>query len=381
VHIIPIASGKGGVGKSLVAANLAIALAQAGRRVVLADLDLGGSNLHLILGIRGIPYGIGTYFNTPGMEFETIIVDTDVDNLRFIPGDSEIPGMANLKAAQKRSLIKNLLNLPDTDVLVIDLGAGTTTNTVDFFLMSSQGVIITTPTLTATLNAYFFLKNAVFRILETSFTKNSWADTQFRRVMTGGSALQRLYIPKFLEKVKEKDPASWNSYQKASQHFQPRLIFNMMEDPKDVEKAERVRRSCREYLGFDLEHLGVIYRDGLQDVALASRLPIVLYKPQSVLSQAIYRIADKVDSAHREDVGPLDFQALEETHQTALMEAEVDFDAKMEYLQDLLQTGSLTMGDLMETVKSQQLEINQLRKENLLLKSKIVKAIQAGFKP
>jgi flagellar biosynthesis protein FlhG len=381
VHIIPIASGKGGVGKSLVSANLAIALAQAGRRVVLADLDLGGSNLHLILGLRGIPYGIGTYFNTPNMEFESVIVDTDVDNLRFIPGDSEIPGMANLKAAQKRTLIRNLLNLPDTDVLVIDLGAGTTTNTIDFFLMSSQGVIITTPTLTATLNAYFFLKNAVFRILETSFAKNSWADTQFRRVMTGGSALQRLYIPKFLEKVKEKDPASWNAYQKASQHFQPRLIFNMMEDPKDVEKAERVRRSCREYLGFDLEHLGVIYRDGLQDIALASRLPIVLYKPESVLSQAIFRIADKVDAAHREDAGPLDFQALEETHQTALMEAEVDFDAKMEYLQDLLQTGSLTMGDLMETVKTQQFEINQLKKENLLLKSKIVKAIQAGFKP
>jgi len=381
VQIIPIASGKGGVGKSLVAANLAIALAQAGRRVVLADLDLGGSNLHLILGIRGIPYGIGTYFNTPNMDFESIIVDTDVDNLRFIPGDSEIPGMANLKATQKRSLIKNLLGLPDTDVLVIDLGAGTTTNTVDFFLMSSQGVIITTPTLTATLNAYFFLKNAVFRILETSFKKDSWADVQFRRVLTGGSALQRLYIPKFLEKVKERDLPSWNAYQKAAAHFQPRLIFNMMEDPKEVEKAERVRRSCREYLGFDLEHLGVIYRDALQDIALASRLPIVLYKPESVLSQAIYRIADKVDAAQREQTGPLDFQELEETHQTALMEAEVDFDAKMEYLQDLLQTGSLTMGDLMETVKSQQFEINQLKKENLLLKSKIVKAIQAGFKP
>ncbi|HTH13820.1 MAG TPA: P-loop NTPase, partial [Spirochaetia bacterium] len=159
MQIIPIASGKGGVGKSLVAANLAIALAQAGRRVVLADLDLGGSNLHLILGLRGIPYGIGTYFNSPEMDFDDIIIDTDVENLRFIPGDSEIPGMANLKLAQKRSLIKNLLSLPDTDVLIIDLGAGTSTNTVDFFLMASQGVIITTPTLTATLNAYFFLKN------------------------------------------------------------------------------------------------------------------------------------------------------------------------------------------------------------------------------
>src|SRR6185369_8461245 len=156
---------------------------------------------------------------TPDMDFEQIIVDTDIDNLRFIPGDSEIPGMANLKPQQKRSLIKNLMGLKDTDVLIIDLGAGTSTNTVDFFLMASQGVIITTPTLTATLNAYFFLKNAVFRILETAFTKGSWAEVQFRKLVSGGAALQKLYIPKFLEKVKEKDPASFVAYQKAVAHF------------------------------------------------------------------------------------------------------------------------------------------------------------------
>ena len=55
-----------------------------------------------------------------------------------------------------------------------------------------------------------------------------------------------------------------------------------------------MRRSCQQYLGYDLEHLGVIYRDEIQDIALGARLPIVLYKPQSVLSQAIYRIADKI---------------------------------------------------------------------------------------
>jgi len=92
VRIIPIASGKGGVGKSLVSANLSIALAQAGKRVVLVDLDLGSSNLHLILGFNAPRNGLGTYLSGAKVKFEDIIHETDYPNLRFIPGDAEIPG-------------------------------------------------------------------------------------------------------------------------------------------------------------------------------------------------------------------------------------------------------------------------------------------------
>ncbi len=378
MQIIPIASGKGGVGKSLVAANLAVALAQSGKRVVLADLDLGGSNLHLILGLRAVPVGIGTFFNSPHMDFSQLIIDTDVENLRFIPGDNEIPGMANMKPAHKKILVQNLLSLSETDFLILDLGAGTSANTLDFFLLSSHGILVATPTLTSTLNAYFFLKNAIFRVLENSFTKGSWARRQLDKLVASGTGAQKLYVTRFLEEVKNKDPESWEIYHQATENFQPRFLMNMLEDPKDVAKAAKVRRSCREYLGVDLEHLGVIYRDDLQDIALASRLPILLYKPQSVLSQAIYRVADKITQFERVDSGPLAVEALEESYQLAALEAEVDFGAKLNYLEDLLNTGALTMGDLVETVKTQQWEIQQLKKENNLLKSKIVKAIQSG---
>ena len=91
MHIIPIASGKGGVGKSLIAANLSIALAQAGKKVILVDVDLGGSNLHMLLGLRSIKKGIGTYLSNEKLAFTDLIINTNFQGLDFIPGDAEIP--------------------------------------------------------------------------------------------------------------------------------------------------------------------------------------------------------------------------------------------------------------------------------------------------
>ena len=87
MQILPIASGKGGVGKSLLSANLAIALGQAGKKVVLADLDLGASNLHLAIGQTIKNNSIGTYL-TDKTQFKDIIEPTEYENVSFIAGDS-----------------------------------------------------------------------------------------------------------------------------------------------------------------------------------------------------------------------------------------------------------------------------------------------------
>jgi flagellar biosynthesis protein FlhG len=291
--ILPIGSGKGGVGKSLLATNLSIALAEAGKRVVLADLDLGASNLHTMLGMRSVSQGIGTFLTVSKLPFQDIILPTEYEGLSFIPGDAEIPGIANLKAAQKKRLVRNLLSL-DADFLVLDLGAGTGATTLDFFLLSRTGILITTPSLTAILNAYLFLKNAVFRAMYSSFDKESRAFAYLEELRRDGSVLQKVYIPKILAKIKERDAKSYAMFHELMAHFRPRLVLNMLDNPQDAEKAGKLRRSTREYLDVEIEHLGIIYRDELQDTALGSRLPIIRYKPNSILSQAVYRIAEKV---------------------------------------------------------------------------------------
>jgi len=380
MRIIPIASGKGGVGKSLVAANMAVAFAQAGKRVVLTDLDLGASNLHLVLGHHSPQMGIGTFLNNTKSNFNDVIAETDVRGLRFIPGDNEIPGTANLSIPQRKSLVKKLLALKDdTDILVLDLGAGTHQSILDFFLLSNQGVIVSAPAVTAVLNAYVFLKNAVFHLMFNSCTKGSPARAHLEKIRKDGAGHSKLYIPKMLPEIKRIDKASYDKFYERLQSLRPRLIMNMVDEPKSAEVAMKIRRSCEEYLDLKIEHMGVIYRDVIQDTALSSRLPILLYKPQAVLSQEIYRIADKILESPEDEYTPNDKQ-IEDSFQEAELEAEMDFDTKMEYIEDLLNSGAMSHGDLIETVKSQQFEINKLKKENNFIKLKLTRAMQQGFK-
>lgn len=379
MQVIPIASGKGGVGKSLLAANLAVALGQMGRRVAIADLDLGGSNLHLLLGLRNPKAGIGTFLTDSSMKFEDVVIEMEYEGLSFIPGDAEIPGLANIAAAQKKMLLSRLGKL-DVDILILDLGAGTNYNTLDFFLFARRGIVITTPTATSMVNAYLFLKNAAFRLIQTSLPKKGPGDKYLQSLKKRQESSQRVYIPQLLSHLKEIDVDGRAAARDALSRFQPRLVMNMLDDPKDADKAVRLRRSCQQYLGVDLEHLGIMYRDELQDVALNSGLPIVKYKPGSVLSQAVHRIADKLAQTGDDGDGALMWEQLDASYEEAGVEASADFENKMDYVEDLLHTGALTTGDLVETIKSQQFEINQLKKENALYKSKLVKAMEAGFK-
>ena len=378
MQIIPIASGKGGVGKSLLSANLAIALGQAGEKVILADLDLGASNLHLVIGQFSAKKGIGTFI-TGENKFEDIIQPTEYENVSFIAGDSEIPGLSTLKSAQKNSIIRNFRNL-NCDYLIIDLGAGTHLTILDLFLLSPQGIVVTAPTVTATLNGYLFLKNAVFRLMASSFKKNSPAAKYLEKLKNDSSSLQRLYIPKMIEALREVDPENAAVFENRMRQFHPRLVMNMIDEPKDADKALKIRRSCQQYLGIDVESLGVMYRDTLQDKALSSRLPVINYKPNAVISQAIYRIAEKILQSETFQFDDFSTDVLDSTYELANEEANDDYSQKMSYVEDLVGTGALSMGELAETIKTQQYELNQLRNENLLLKSKLVKAASQGFK-
>lgn len=289
--IIPVASGKGGVGKSLFSTNIAICLANEGKKVLLVDLDLGGSNLHSMLNI--IPKkSIGTFLKTK-IPFKDVIIESGIKNLSFIAGDSDIPELANIAIFQKKKIINNLKKL-NYDYLIIDLGAGTTFNTIDFFLISNRGVIITIPTVTATMNAYLFLKNAIFRLISKIFTKETKAYKLISDIKKDSSDLQRIYIPNLLLKIENYDPESYEKFMKKFSQFSPFIIFNMLNKPDDIKKIERILKSAKNYLNINLQSIGSIYKDELIDKALNHKIPITIYKPTSLTSKSIKKIAKKL---------------------------------------------------------------------------------------
>jgi flagellar biosynthesis protein FlhG len=163
-RIITVGGGKGGVGKSIVALNLAASIAQEGLRVVLADMDLGAANQHLLLGLLNPKTGLQELLDKSVGDLRECLSETRVPGLKLLAGTIGVLGAANISHAQKVSILRRLRAL-EADVIVIDVGAGVGYNALDFFDLGSRKLVVTTPQVTALHDAYAFLKSAVLRLL------------------------------------------------------------------------------------------------------------------------------------------------------------------------------------------------------------------------
>ena len=151
-EIWAIGGGKGGVGKSFVAGNLGILLAQRGFRVILADLDLGGANLHTWLGVNTPEQGVSEFVDRQVEQIHELLIPTSIPQLRLISGARDGVEIANLKHTQKMRFLMALKRL-DTDFIIMDLGAGTAYNTIDFFLLAEKQLMVVIPEPTSIENA------------------------------------------------------------------------------------------------------------------------------------------------------------------------------------------------------------------------------------
>ncbi len=154
-RIIAVSSGKGGVGKTNIAINLALAYAQAGKKVIVMDADLGLANVNVVLGV--IPRYNLYHLIRKQKTLAEILVDTSY-GIKIIAGASGFSKIANLTEEERRDFIAELAALSNADVLIIDCAAGVSNNVISFIAAADDALIVTTPEPTAITDAYGIIK-------------------------------------------------------------------------------------------------------------------------------------------------------------------------------------------------------------------------------
>ncbi len=300
--IIPVASGKGGVGKSTLVANLGVKLTEMGKTVLLVDLDLGGSNLHTFLGIKNNHEGLSSYIFHGNKDLESLIVETAFPHLFFIPGDGLIPGTANLPFFVKKRLLSDLQKLV-ADVVILDLGAGTSHNVVDFFLLSNLGLVVTVPETIAVLNAYGFIKTALYRLLYLSFpykSKEREIVDHFSQQKLEGSGHNILDLVDTLYTLSRE---SGRKAQDVLKVFHPGVVINMGRTKADGMLAGKLQDILKKNIFLEPSYLGFLPWEGASRDAVNQRIPLSKLLPGSPFTQGLETLGKSIIAAV-DPVGP-----------------------------------------------------------------------------
>ncbi len=292
-RIIPVGGGKGGIGKSFVTANLGSLLAGRGEQVAVVDLDLGGPNLHTFFGLEQVDVGLGDYLSRSVDRLEQAVTPTRIPNLSLIASCDGSFEIANLPYAQKLKIIDAVRHLPH-DVVLLDLGAGTSFNTLDFFLAADDGIFLCTPEPTSIENAFRFVKSAYLRKLKQLIKTHAFtaiAREAAEQVREGQSSPSDL-IETVLRHDPEKRPFLMQSLSGLNFH----LILNQVHQRVDPTLGYRIAKVCNSHLYSSFSFLGNInYDQRARESILARRLFIEQY-PQAMTAVDLKNIAGKLSA-------------------------------------------------------------------------------------
>lgn len=290
-RVVAVGGGKGGIGKSLLSASLGIELARRGKRVVLLDFDLGGANLHTCLGMAQPDRTLSDFVLRRVETLPELLLETGTPNLSLVSGAADALAIANPMHQQKLRLLRAVQAL-DVDVAILDLGAGSHHNVLDFFLFADHGIITVVPEPTSIENAYRFLKAAFFRrlrALERVYGLGRILEDATREHAT------RLPSPaRIIEMVASDDAGAGAEVAEAVRDFHPLVVVNQVREVEDLSVGEGVCLAWRRFFGLDLQYLGYLRHDPAAREALRERRPLLLDGEASLLAEDVRALADKL---------------------------------------------------------------------------------------
>jgi len=253
-RIVAVGGGKGGVGKSLVSTNLAVALARAGAKVVMLDADLGAPNLHTMFGIMRPQRTVEDFLSGRNATLDEVALATPIPGLRLIAGAEGALGSAHPTFQSKQKLLGELARLP-VDCLLIDVGAGVDLDTIDFFNAADTRLVVMVPEITSLQNGYAFLKIALFRRLQRAAAGLRAAekmDAAFGKdAFEIGSTMDR--VSTFFTMIEDEVPELVASYRLLLAEFNALIVGNMLHKPADRNALFAMQRMIRERLDINVE--------------------------------------------------------------------------------------------------------------------------------
>jgi flagellar biosynthesis protein FlhG len=248
-RIIAVSSGKGGVGKTNIAINLALAYAQLGKRVVVMDADLGLANVNVVLGV--IPRYNLYHLIRKQKTLAEIVVDTAY-GIQIIAGASGFSKIANLSEEERRTFIGELGALANADIIVIDCAAGVSSNVISFIAAADDAIIVTTPEPTAITDAY-----GIIKIIATEID---------------------------------------------SLDLGLKLVVNRVHSVVEGRRvAERVITIAGQFLNLKVDYLGFVYEDPVVHAAVVRQKPFLVMDPRSKASACIRHLVARLENVDYRD--------------------------------------------------------------------------------
>ncbi len=269
-----VAGGKGGTGKTFIISSIGTYLARKGNKVILADFDYGGANLHSFLGVTR-PKKSLTQFIEMGASLSDLITKTDIENISLITGDIHSIASDSIRFSQKLKLFRQIMKL-NSQYILIDLGAGSHNNTIDTFLIADKMITVLVPELIAIENMYHFLKNVYFRKI-----KMSLRDYGFKEIVQHIWERREKYGIKNLKDLVDylMDSFSYigGILERELANFKVYLIMNMVRSDQDISLGYAIKSVLKKFLGINSQYAGYIEYDDCVWRSIRDNKPFMVY--------------------------------------------------------------------------------------------------------
>ena len=284
-----IASGKGGVGKSVVASSVAIAFANRGHRCAMIDLDLGAANQHTLLGVARPRFTLSDFLDRKVKDLSDVLSCTPYANLDLVSGARASLAMANPKHSQKEKILRHIREL-DCDHVFLDLGAGCAYNALDFFLAADRRVVVVVPERTSIENTQNFLRTAFYRSLRVVAKREQVRNAIFQ--VLGSESVHS--ARELIHGVTMIDSEAGAVLASRAAEFAPMLVINKLESSEQRQICSEIALACRHYLTAGVRALGGLPRDQrVRDAVSQGRHVLELF-PGSRFSVALHSLATEL---------------------------------------------------------------------------------------